>query len=382
MASSRVPPPVPPARLFTRPSFFGLRFIKVQPTTYLLQYKRGRLRREGAGLAFYYYAPTTSLVAVPISSRDAPFIFNESTADFQDLTVQGQVTFRIADPKRVAVLLNFTLDASGQRYASDDPDKLAERVVNLVQVFTSKQVQRLPMRQALRASEAIVASVRADLLASPEVAALGLEVLGLSILAVKPTPESARALEAEAREELLREADEALYRRRNASIEQERAIKENELGTELAVELKRRQIRDAEIDTERSVLEKRNALRAAALAADTELEERNRQLVALRAENLRAEADAKAYGIAAAMKALAGTDPKTVQALASIGMKPDQLIAVAFGDLADRAERIGQLNLSPDLLRELLAGGGVAHDGDSPAGAGGGRGGGGGSKGK
>ena len=30
----------------------GIRYIKVQPTTYLLQYRRGKLVREGAGLAF------------------------------------------------------------------------------------------------------------------------------------------------------------------------------------------------------------------------------------------------------------------------------------------------------------------------------------------
>jgi hypothetical protein len=35
-------------------------------------------------------------------------------------------------------------------------------------------------------------------------------------------------------------------------------------------------------------------------------------------------------------------------------MKPDQLVALAFHDLADRAEHIGQLNISPDLLMELL----------------------------
>ena len=41
---------------------FGIRFIKVQPTTYLLQYRRGRIVREGVGLSFFYYAPTRSLV--------------------------------------------------------------------------------------------------------------------------------------------------------------------------------------------------------------------------------------------------------------------------------------------------------------------------------
>ena len=354
MPASRATPVVPP-RLLAFPSFFGIRFIKAEPTTYLLQYKRGRVQREGVGLAFHYYAPTTSLVAVPMASSDAPFIFNESTVDFQEITVQGQVTYRISDPRRIAALLNFSLDGGTYRYVSDDPDKLSERVVNRVQVLTSKQIQRLPMRQALRASDAIVQALLAELRASPELAALGLEILGLSILAIKPTPESARALEAEAREQLLKEADEALYRRRNASIEQERAIKENELGTELAVELKKRQIRDAEIDTERSVLEKRNALRAAELEANTALEERNRQLVGLRGENLRTEADARAYGVEAMMKAFAASDPKTVQALASVGMKPEQLIAVAFQELAQRADKIGQLNLSPDLLRELLS---------------------------
>lgn len=36
-------------------------------------------------------------------------------------------------------------------------------------------------------------------------------------------------------------------------------------------------------------------------------------------------------------------------------MQPSQLIAQAFGGIAERAERIGQLNVSPELLNGLLA---------------------------
>jgi hypothetical protein len=54
---------------------FGIRFIKAQPTTYLMKYRGGTVVREGAGLSTMYYAPVTSLVAVPIGSRDASFIF-------------------------------------------------------------------------------------------------------------------------------------------------------------------------------------------------------------------------------------------------------------------------------------------------------------------
>ena len=43
-----------------------------------------------------------------------------------------------------------------------------------------------------------------------------------------------------------------------------------------------------------------------------------------------------------------------LETLATSGMKPEQLIAFAFHELAGNAEKIGQLNISPDLLRELL----------------------------
>jgi hypothetical protein len=35
-------------------------------------------------------------------------------------------------------------------------------------------------------------------------------------------------------------------------------------------------------------------------------------------------------------------------------MEPGQLVALAFKELAEGADKIGQLNVSPDLLRELL----------------------------
>jgi len=333
---------------------FGIRFIKIQPTTYLLQYSKGKIVREGAGLSFFYYAPSTSLVAVPLATSDVPFIFEEVTSDFQTVTMQGQVTYRIADAKKVASLLNYTLRPDGVGYVSDDPMKLPQRVVNAVQVLALKEFKALKLREATRAGDAIAAAIRASLGASPELQALGIEVLGLAVLAIKPTPETARALEAEAREQLLREADEAIYRRRNAAVEQERAIKENELNTEVAVENKKRQIREAQMDAERAVQEKQHELERASMAAKTDLEEKNKALVALAVENARSQADAKAYEVQALMKALAGVDARVLQALTASGMKPDQLISTAFRELAERADKIGELNISPDLLHELL----------------------------
>lgn len=332
----------------------GLRYIKVPPTTYLLQYQKGRLVREGTGLSFFYYAPTTSLVAVPTASTEVPFIFEETTADFQKVTIQGQITYRVADPKKLAALMNFTLTADGSANASDDPEKLPQRLINIVNVHARAQIQRLPLRQAIKESDKLVEELRPKLVGAPEIAALGLEILGFSVLAIKPTPETARALEAETREQLLKEADDAIFRRRNAAVENERAIKENELNTENAVELKRRQIRETKMDADRAVQEKQRLLQEAEMAASVAIEQKKKELVDLTAQNTRAEADARAYGIEATMKALGTADAKVLQALANTGMKPEQLIAVAFQEIAGRADKIGQLNISPDLLRELI----------------------------
>ena len=72
---------------------------------------------------------------------------------------------------------------------------------------------RLRLREALVAYDSLVNEVLADSVSPEAVRMLGVEVLNLSIVAIKPTPETAKALEAEARELLLRQADEAIYSR-------------------------------------------------------------------------------------------------------------------------------------------------------------------------
>src|SRR5436190_24081087 len=98
---------------------FGIKFLKASPTTHVLHYKRGVLKREGAGLAFFYYAPTSQIVCVPLATADLPFAFQESTSDFQTVTVQGQITYRVKDPKRISTLLDFAIRADGKHQSKD-----------------------------------------------------------------------------------------------------------------------------------------------------------------------------------------------------------------------------------------------------------------------
>lgn len=333
---------------------FGINYLKASPTQYVIHYQNGKIIHEGVGLAFFYYAPSSSIALVPVASADAPFIFNETTGDFQGVTVQGQITYRISDPKLVAGLLDHTVHGAAHQYASDAPDKIPQRLVNLAQVTTRAEIQSRPLRAALQASDEIAAAVLGHLAASPAVAALGVEILAFVILEVKPIPEIARALEAESREGLLRQADQAIYDRRNAAVEQERRIKENELNTEIAVEEKRRRIRETKAEADLAVEARQQQIREAQLAGQIRLEDENRRLVTTKAENARVLADSQSYLLEASLRPLRELEPAVLQALAMQSADPKVMVAMAMKEIAANAARIGQLNISPDLLEALL----------------------------
>ncbi len=313
----------------------GIRFLKARPTTYVLHYRDGQVVREGAGLSFLYFAPRAEIVQVPQASIDVPFVFNEVTADFQEAAVQGELTYRISDPKKLAAVLDFSVNHRGD-YHSDDPSKLGDRLIHAAQTLARAYTQRCQLRELLTSSAGLVAEISRGLASSTEATMLGVEVLGLSILSIKPNPEMAKALQATAREELLRQADEAIYARRNAAVEQERAIRENELLTEIAVEQKKRQVRETQ------------------MAAEIAIEEHKAVLVDRRVENDRKEADSRAYALQATLAPLKDVDWRTLVAAARGGADPKMMIALAFRDLADGADKIGNLNISPELLNSLL----------------------------
>ncbi|QDE93062.1 hypothetical protein BHS06_31040 [Myxococcus xanthus] len=310
-------------------------YMKAAPTTYVMQFAAGKVVREGAGLSFFYWKPSATLVSVPLSSADVPFVFNEVTRDFQAVTLQGQLTWRVTDPRRLASLLDYSLGPTG-RYHSDDPEKLEERLVQVAQVRARSVVQGLTLREVLVRSDAIEQQVLAALAVAEPVKALGVEVMAFSLLSVKPAPEMARALEAEAREALQRNADEAIYARRNAAVEQERRIKESELATELAVEARQRQIREAK------------------MAADIAVEEQRAALMTRWSDNERQAADARAYALEKTLAPVRGVDWKTLMATSASGGDPALNIALAFREMAENAQRIGELNVSPDLLHSLV----------------------------
>lgn len=332
---------------------FGFNFIKFQPSDYVIYFSKGKVKKQGSGLSFFYYSPITSIVVLPIGSKDVPFMFQELTSDYQTVSIQGHVSYRIKDMEKLSKLLNYNYDLRKKSYISDDPIKLPQRLINITRVLVKNHIEKLELKESIHLTKELASKVLKDLESSKTIAQYGLDIIGFSILAITPNKETTRALEAKSREEILKKADEAIYERRNAAILQERKIKENELNTEITVVDKKREITEAELQSEIIYQQKQNMMNEEQLNFEIEQESRKKDLVSLEVDNNKAKADAKAYEVSKIMEAFKNVDNNTLKALASISMNSSELIALAFQDIANNASKIGELNISPDLLQQL-----------------------------
>lgn len=331
---------------------FGIKHIKFDSMTYVLHYKNGNIIQEGRGLSFFYFAPNSSIVAIPMGSNDLPFVFNESTHDYQTVTIQGQISYKISNPKILADVLDFTVQDNGQ-YKNNDIEKLNQRIINEAQTATSAYIHGIKLKEAIRSAKAIEENIARGLRSSPAIGMLGIEILGANILAIQATPEMSRALETETREKLQQEADQAIYERRNFAVEQERIIKESELNTEIAIEEKQKQIAEKKMESDVQKSDNQRKLREMKLEADISVENQRKALIEQKTENDKKEAETKGYIIETTLQPYREMDWKTITALNN-NSDPRFNISLAFRELADNAEKIGNLNISPDLLDSIL----------------------------
>lgn len=331
---------------------FGINHIKFDSMTYVLHFKNGNIKREGRGLSFFYFAPNSSIVAIPMGSNDLPFIFNESTNDYQTINIQGQISYKINNPKTLADVLDFTVNDNGH-YKKNDIEKLNQRIINEAQTATSSFIHEIKLKDAIRSAKLIEVRILEGLKSSQAIGMLGIEILGANILGIQATPEMARALETETREKLQQEADQAIYERRNFAVEQERKIKETELNTEIAVEEKQKQIAEKKMESEVQKADNDRKLREMRLAADIAVENQRKQLIEQKTANDKKEAETQGYVIETTLKPYRDIDWKTLTALNN-NPDPKFNISLAFRELAENADKIGNLNISPELLDSLL----------------------------
>src|SRR5215207_3728417 len=123
-----------------------IRHLRAEPTSHVLRYRKGRLRADGPGLAFWFRPLNSAVVEVPVDDRELPFLFRVRSADFQELVVQGVITFRVAQPAALARRVDFTLDLETGRWAQAPLEQVAGLVSQLAQLFVSTELVKHDVR--------------------------------------------------------------------------------------------------------------------------------------------------------------------------------------------------------------------------------------------
>src|SRR5918999_3290267 len=294
-----------------------IRHLRAEPTSHVLRYRKGRLRADGPGLAFWFRAMNSAVVEVPVDDRELPFLFRVRSADFQELVVQGVITFRVAKAKALAQRVDFTLDLVTGRWAQAPLEQVAGLLSQLAQQFVTDELVKLDLRTILAGGVAPIRDrITQGLTAEPALNELGIEVVAARVADLAPNPDVEKALRQPTREAIQQQADQATYERRALAVEKERAIAENELQNR--IELARREEQLVEQDGANQ------RLRAQEEADTHELVQGAR----LRVERERAEIQG--------------------------AMPPAVLLALALRELAGQLGQIEYLTITPDLVAPLL----------------------------
>lgn len=306
-----------------------VRHLRGRPTVHTMHYRRGRLVRSGVGQSFWFRPLTAAIAEVPVDDRELPFLFHGRTADFQDVTVQGTVTYRLADPETVSRRIDFTIDLARGTWTRTPLEQLAGLVTELAQQHAFDELARSTLRRALADGiDVLRTTVHDGLVTDERLAGMGVEVVSVRIASLRPVPEVERALQMPARESIQQEADQATFERRALAVESERAIGENELATQ--IELARRQ---EQLVAQQSQNERVRAVETA---------ERSRIAAQAQAEATRLVKAAEVEAESARLDAYRDLDTAT-------------LLGLAAQQLAGTLEHVDHVTITPELLTPLLA---------------------------
>jgi regulator of protease activity HflC (stomatin/prohibitin superfamily) len=318
----------------------GVRHLRSTPTTYVLQLRRGRVRRSGVGLAFWFRPLTAALSEVPVDDRELPLVAHARTADLQDVTAQVTVSYRFEEPDLVAQRLDFSIDPATGRWTGNPLDQVGRLLGELAAGHVMDALAGATLREAVTSGAGPLGRrVTAALVADERVAATGLRVLGARVGSVRADADLERALQTPARETAQAEADRSTYERRALAVERERAIAENELSNRIELASREQQLVAQEGTNARA--------RADEAAAAGLIEARGRA----ERRHLQATSDAEATRLQG--EADGAAERARMAALAEVPQ--DVLLAAALRELATHLPEIGQVTVTPDLLTGALA---------------------------
>ncbi|HEY2136429.1 MAG TPA: SPFH domain-containing protein [Xanthobacteraceae bacterium] len=305
-----------------------VRHLRSDANVHIARFRKGRVVRSGRGLSFWFLPQRASLAELPMDDRDMVLFFRGRSKDFQAVTVQGNLTWRVADPDVLGNRVDFSIDLASGRHTAKPVEQIEALLTGMSQQLATQYFAQSTVHALLDAGiEPLRVRLERGLGDNDRLASMGIEVVAIRLAAISPTAELERALQTPTFEGLQQKADQAVFERRALAVEKERAIAENELNTK------------------------------------TELARREHELIAQEATNARNRAEGArdasqiaADGEANRIRAVGQASADMEQARMAIyrDLSSHVLMGLAARELAGKLTKIEHLNVTPDLLATVL----------------------------
>lgn len=317
-----------------------VRHLQATPTTYVQRLRNGAVRQEGIGIRFWFRPLNTEVSEVPVDERELPLLLHARTEDFQEVSVQATITYRLTDPQRTVARIDFSIDMTTGAWRSTPLEQLGGLLTELAQQHALGVLATLNLTTATVDGPTVLRTAIASGLSSdPRLEETGIDIVGVRVVGVRPSNDLELALQTPVAERLQQEADGARFERRATAVEQERAIAENELNSEIEL-----------------------AKRTEELVSQQGLNERKRMSETTEANRIKSEAAARDSGVAAGARAEAikivgaaeaEAERASLDAYASVSEAT--LFGLAARELAGNLPAIDTLVIAPDLLTSMLS---------------------------
>ena len=324
--------------------------LRAESNQYILHYTNGKITREGAGIAYWYIPISAAVAQIPVEDIETTFLLTERSADFQEVAVQCTLIYRFVDYARAAARINFSISLANGAWL----DPPLERIANIWALRTKTPVRdyivKTPVVDAVKEGPSTLrAAIEEMLRGDEEIKAMGMELVSLQVSRVAPAADVEKALQTPTREQIQQKADEATFQRRALAVEKERAIKENELATEIELarrqeDLIKRQGANQLLDVQQAAEAEKQRVEAELLREEQTAESYGRQT------RVRAKAEAKALTTKAAAEAEAEQRRVEIYTQAPRHVQ----LGMALQSLAANIETIQHLNVTPDMLGSVF----------------------------
>lgn len=375
--------------------FFFIKHLRSESNIHIRRFRKGRLIRSGKGLAFWFVPMRNSIAEVPTDDRELQFIFAGRSRDFQEVTIQGELIYRVTDPDGLAERIDFSIDLDTGAHRHQPLEQLATLFTNTVQKHATRYIAKMDIRQLIvDGPEQILKAIESGFASEKVFGEMGLQIVSLGIKEISPVAELEKALQTPTRESIQQNADEAMFQRRALAVEKERAIAENELQSQIELAAReenlisqkgkneRRRVEEEAIAEETTVKARiqRERMQSEAVALQVKLEAESkseqqriisqsdsevqklaaetkavsrRTISAAEAEATRLEGAAEAEKLEAIGLAQAAGEKERMSVYETLPV--GVVFALALQEFAGKLQKIEHINITPDVLSTNLA---------------------------